>query len=489
MRKIGKIEVETMSEEHEVELVPDSHAASTAPTENTAATDAERSTEDAVPRTGQRSLLGWGRVAHVFARELCSENLEEISKQAVLSRGLGRSYGDASLPAPEFGPALSTRFADRILDFDSETGVLRAEAGLSLRDLLHSFLSSGFFVPVTPGTQFATLGGCVASDVHGKNHHRDGSFGEHLRSLKMRVADGRILVCSPDHEAELFYATLGGMGLTGHILEVELQMARVPSPWIWQKVKHFDNLESLFVALRSGSAKWPFSVAWIDGLTAPGREHGILMLGRWAEADEAPRKFPKPRKARTVPFDAPSWFLNGLTGRIHNRLHSWTHRNSVGIEHPETFFYPLDHVRDWNRLYGKRGFIQYQCILPHEEEGYAVLRFLDLLRKLGADPLLCVLKDFGAQGKGMLSFPKPGFTLCIDLPYRGDRTQNLVDQLNEFVLAEEGRIYLAKDLHTRAEHFFAMEPRFEAWNEVRRRWDPQASIRSALSVRLFGDDA
>lgn len=476
-----------MNEGHEVEQAHDRHAASVAPTDSESQVDVMQAAETTAHRVGQRSLTGWGCATHVFARELCSEKLEEISTQAVLSRGLGRSYGDASLPAPEFGPALSTRFADRILHFDAETGVLRAEAGLSLRDLFHNFLSRGFFTPVTPGTQFVTLGGCVASDVHGKNHHRDGSFGEHVRSLKMRVADGRILECSPTQEAELFYATLGGMGLTGHILEVELQMTRVPSPWVWQKRKHFENLESLLPALRSAGAKWPFSVAWIDCLTAPGHERGLLLLGRWAEADEAPRKLPKPRKALTVPLNAPSWFLNGFTGRLNNRLHAWTHRNSLGIEHPEVFFYPLDRILDWNRLYGKRGFIQYQCVLPHDNEGYTVLRFFDLLRKLGAQPLLCVLKDLGAQGKGMLSFPKPGFTLCIDLPCFGERTQRIVDQLNEFVIEEEGRIYLAKDLHTRPEHFFVMEPRFEAWNQVRKRWDPQAAIRSALSVRLFGD--
>lgn len=445
-------------------------------------------TEPTLPRVGQRVLTGWGRVARVTARELASQNLEEASAQAVLSRGLGRSYGDASLPAPDLGPALNTRFADRILYFDEESGLLRAEAGLSLRDLLRIFLLRGFFVPVTPGTQFVTLGGCVAADVHGKNHHRDGSFGAHLRALRIRVADGRVLECSASEESELFYATIGGLGLTGHILEVELQMVRVPSPWIWQKQKHFDNLSALLPALHSSGSRWPFSVAWVDCLTPPGRERGLLMLGRWADEDEAPRRAPKPRKALTVPMDAPSWFLNDLTGRINNRLHLLTHRNRVGIVHPETFFYPLDQLHDWNRLYGKRGFIQYQCVLPHENEGYAVLRFFDLLRRLDAHPLLCVLKDLGAEGEGMLSFPKPGFTVCIDLPYHARHTQNIVDCLNEFVIEEGGRIYLAKDAHTRPEHFQAMEPRFEAWNAVRKAWDPSAILRSSLSVRLFGDE-
>lgn len=483
MNKEGEVDPTHAADDSSVVLSADVSVA-----ETSAHAEFVAESESTLPRVGQRVLTGWGRVARVVARELASHNLEEASAQAVLSRGLGRSYGDASLPATDFGPALSTRFADRILYFDEESGLLRAEAGVSLRDLFHIFLSRGFFVPVSPGTQFATLGGCVAADVHGKNHHRDSSFGAHLRALKMRVADGRVLECSASQEAELFYATIGGLGLTGHILEVELQMARVSSPWIWQKQKHFDNLAALLPALHSSGSRWPFSVAWVDCLTQPGRERGILMLGRWADEDEAPRRAPKSRKALTVPRNAPSWFLNGFTGRINNRLHSLTHRNRVGITHPEAFFYPLDRLHDWNRLYGKRGLIQYQCVLSHENEGYAVLRFFDLLRSLDAQPLLCVVKDLGAEGEGMLSFPKPGFTVCIDLPYSAKHTQNIVDRLNEFVIEEGGRIYLAKDAHTRPEHFQAMEPRFEAWNAVRKHWDPSAVLRSSLSVRLFGDE-
>ncbi len=437
--------------------------------------------------SAQSLLTGWGRTCSVLSRELCTENLEAASAKVMLSRGLARSYGDASLPPSDSGPVLNTSFADRVLEFDPNTGRLRAEAGLSLSDLFHTFLPKGYFTPVTPGTQFVTLGGCVASDVHGKNHHRDGSFGEHVERLRLRVADGRIIECSPEQESELFYATIGGMGLTGHILEVELSLSEIPSPWIWQEVERFDSLASLLPSLKAASEDWPFSVAWLDCLGKPGNERGLLMLGRWATPEEAPKKLPKPRKAISIPFNAPTGLLNPWTARLNNSLHFHTHRDSAGIVHPEPFFYPLDRIHNWNRLYGRRGFIQYQCVLPHEGDGFSVLRFFDLVRDLGGHPYLCVLKDFGNEGGGMLSFPKPGFTICIDLPCRGERTQQLVDRLNEFVIEEEGRIYLSKDAHTSPEHFGRMEPRFAAWDSVRKDWDPETKIRSALSVRLFGD--
>ena len=211
-------------------------------------------------------LAGWGRFPVIDGLVLKSENLSAISETASLSRGLGRSYGDSSLPAgPDF-PVADTTAADRLLAFDPASGLLRAEAGVSLLDLNRVFLRRGWFVPVSPGTQFVTLGGMVASDVHGKNHHVDGCFGQHVRSVKLRVADGRIIECSDASDAELFRATIGGMGLTGHILEVEFQMRPIPSPWIWGENERIDNLDAMVAGLKAAAGDWPMTVGWVDCL-------------------------------------------------------------------------------------------------------------------------------------------------------------------------------------------------------------------------------
>jgi FAD/FMN-containing dehydrogenase len=425
----------------------------------------------------------------VPGHEILSEDLERITQGAVLSRGLGRSYGDSSLPPPGVTEVVGTLLADRILAFDPATGVLRAEAGFSLRELNRLLMPRGFFTPVSPGTKFVTLGGMVAADVHGKNHHRDGCFGIHVRSLKLRVADGRILECSREHEAELFRATLGGMGLTGHILEVELTLGRIPSPWIVCESERIDDIDAFIAGLKAAGPKWPFTMGWIDCLSggrATGR--GILMRGRWADPGEAPQRFPPPLLRLRVPFVFPEWALSRFSIRLFNELyyraHVWRQRRRV--MHPEPFFYPLDKLLEWNRIYGKRGFTQYQCVLPESAGLGAARRFLELLSAKGGASFLCVIKDCGAEGEGLLSFPKPGISIALDMPVRDD-TPAIVDALNERVIAEGGRIYLAKDTFTRADHFRAMEPRLAEFQRVRRLWDPLCRLKSAQSVRLLGD--
>jgi decaprenylphospho-beta-D-ribofuranose 2-oxidase len=433
-------------------------------------------------------LSGWGRYPIVDGHEALSEDLERITRGAVLTRGLGRSYGDASLPPPGQHRVAGSVLADRLLAFDPDTGIVRAEAGCPLWRLNRISLPRGFFTPVTPGTHYVTLGGMVAADVHGKSHHVDGCFGEHVTRLKMRVADGRILECSDDVERELFRATLGGMGLTGHILEVEFRLRRIPTPWIWQESEQTPNFEATLECLREGSKRWPMTVCWADFLTrGPQAGRGLVMLGRWAEPSEALPAAPRFRQAPSVPPVFPSWaqpwMLRAFNWLIYIKHGKRVHR---GIVHPETFFYPLDVVRNWNRLYGPRGFTQYQCVLPTAGDNSRHRRFLARLHELNAPVFLCVIKDCGREGKGMLSFPKAGVSYALDLPIAAN-TQALVDALNEFVITEGGRIYLAKDAFTRAEHFRAMEPRLDAWTQVRRRWDPHGTLRSAQSIRVFGD--
>jgi len=436
----------------------------------------------------RNTLSGWGRLA-VPGREVRSEDLASVTRDAVLTRGLGRSYGDSALPPPGCTEVVGSRLADRILSFDEVAGVIRAEAGLSLRALNRLLLPRCWFSAVTPGTQDVTLGGMVAADVHGKNHHRDGCFGAHVRSLLLRVADGRLVECSREAEPDLFHATVGGMGLTGHILEVEFSVVRIPTPWIWQETERIPDIDRFLVGLAEAARRFPFTVGWIDCISRGANlGRGILMCGRWAEPGEAPSRTPRPQGQIPFPIVAPGWLLNSVSMRAFNTLYYWKHLPRVrrGVAHPETFFYPLDAIGSWNRMYGPRGFTQYQCVLPAEGAADAPRRFLELLTAKGGASFLCVIKDCGAEGEGLLSFPRPGTSIALDIPVRDD-TQSLVDTLNEFVIGEGGRIYLAKDAFTRPEHFRAMEPRLDRFTAGRERWDPSRRLRSAQSVRLLGD--
>jgi decaprenylphospho-beta-D-ribofuranose 2-oxidase len=431
------------------------------------------------------TLAGWGLLG-VPGREVRSEDLAALTRDAVLTRGLGRSYGDASLPPPDRDWVAGSALADRVLGFDPGTGVLRAEAGLSLQALNRLFLPSGFYGPVTPGTQVITLGGMVAADVHGKNHHVAGCVGRHVRSLVLRVADGRIVRCSRDEEPELFRATIGGMGLTGHVLEVELGLEQIPSPWLRVESERIPDLERFVAALRDSARAWPHTMGWIDCLKrGRGMGRGVLYRGRWAEPGEAPGSLPVPPRRPSMPFLLPSWVVNPLSVGAFNALYYRVPRRASAILGPEPFFYPLDAIGSWNRLYGRRGFTQYQCVVPDPS---AASRFLELLTARGGASMLCVIKDCGEEGEGILSFPRPGISIALDIAVRDD-TRALVDALNELVIAEGGRVYLAKDRFTRAEHYRAMEPRLPRFEQVRAAWDPERRIRSALSVRLLGDPA
>lgn len=433
-------------------------------------------------------LEGWGRL-RVPGREVVSPDLEALTRNAVLCRGLGRSYGDASLPACADDKIASTRLADRILAFDPRTGMVRVEAGLSLLELNRLFLPRGWFPPVTPGTKYVTIAGMVASDVHGKNHHREGCFGEHVECLKMRLADDGIVECDRVRDPDLFHATIGGMGLLGHILEVEFVMHRIPTGWVWMESERVRGIDEFLAALSRAAAIWPMTMGWIDCLargSSLGR--GILMVGRWATAEEAHRAPPRPPSEHSLPFDVPSWAFNTFAARSFNSAYYWSHfdQRTERVVAPDPFFYPLDAILHWNRVYGARGFTQYQCVLPRAAGPSAVRELLERVARFGCASPLCVIKDCGPQGHGLLSFPMEGISVAIDMPVTPD-IQRVVDRLNEFVIAAGGRIYLAKDRFTRADHFRAMEPRLDGFLAIREKWDPQHRLRSAQSVRLFGD--
>jgi FAD/FMN-containing dehydrogenase len=441
--------------------------------------------------TSVDTISGWGRIG-APGRQVFSADLERDSAGAVLCRGLGRSYGDSALPPLSRPVVLTTTLADRILAFDPATGVLRAEAAVSIAQLNERLLPRGFFVPVTPGTQFVTLAGAVAADVHGKNHHVAGCFGEHVRGLRMRLAGGEVVHTSPAELPDLFWATVGGMGLTGHILEVEIALRRVRSPWILQRTERVDDIDAYVDALGRAARTSPYTVGWIDCLSrgaALGR--GILISGDFADpADVRGAPPPAPLPSFALPVELPGFVLSRPAVRAFNAALYWKHlpRTRTGITHWETFFYPLDCIRHWNRMYGRRGFTQYQCVLPEAAGPAAARRLLDVLTRRGGASFLCVIKDCGPEGRGLMSFPTKGISVALDIPVRDD-TQALVDTLNRRVIEEGGRIYLAKDSFTRPEHFRAMEPRLPRFLEARRRWDPDGRIKSAQSVRLFGDQA
>lgn len=416
-------------------------------------------------------------------------SLEEVTADAVLTRGFGRSYGDASLPPAGRGPVASSIRAERVLAFDEDTGVLRAEAGLSVGRLVDLFLPRGWFLPVTPGTRSVSMGGLVAADVHGKNHHVAGTIGAHVESLRMRLPDGRIEDVSETSSPELLRATIGGMGLTGHILDVTLRMERIPSPHVVEETTAYPDLESLVDGLVEAGRDWPFTVAWSDWLAPRGSVgRGVLACGRWADAAEGERdrSFELPRLS--VPFVMPQALLtNASVGAFNFAKYERARRSDRRrrVVSPGAFFYPLDALEDWNLLYGRRGMTQYQCVIPHDPTMRCVRRLVDVARSGGPGPFLVVVKDCGEEGKGMLSFPMPGLSFALDFPIH-DGTAALVARLNEVVLEAGGRIYLAKDALTTAGQFAAMEPRLPAFLEIRRRIDPEGRIDSALARRLFG---
>lgn len=435
-----------------------------------------------------RSVEAWGRLSHAPHRWLALDDRAQVAAAIAGAQGLvhgnGRSYGDVALN-PQ-GALWGARGLDRFIAFDAAQGVLDCEAGVTLQEVTEVALPRGWFLPVTPGTQFATVGGAVANDVHGKNHHRCGSFGEHVRGLRLQRTDGRQIDCGPTQQADWFRATVGGLGLTGVITQATLQLRRVPGPWIESDSQLFHSVAE-FVALSEASvAEWEYTVAWIDCLATRGdRLRGVLFRGNHVADD---RPLPR-RAARRFPFTSPLSLVNTASLRAFNALHWQRQRWAAGrrVRQPYTqFFYPLDGLLGWNRMYGPCGFYQYQCVLPPPGQEAATAELLGLIAKSGTGSFLGVLKTFGERpsrgSAGLLSFPMPGITLALDFPNQGPRTMRLFEQLNDVVRRAGGRLYPAKDACMPRELF---ERGYPALAEFRRFRDPGLS--SQMSRRLLGD--
>lgn len=407
-----------------------------------------------------REISGWGRwprrrcrVAAPASPEAAAALLAEAEGPAI-PRGLGRGYGDCAM-APAL--TLSSRRLDRMLAFDPTTGVLEAEAGVSLGAVIATFLPRGFFPAVTPGTKFVTLGGAIAADVHGKNHHGAGSFGDHVDWLDLTGPDGATRRCSRGENPDLFAATLGGMGLTGLVARAAIRLRPVETAWIRQRTLPAPDLDAAIAAFEA-NLDATYSVAWIDCLArGASRGRSLVQLGEHARAAElapdlaperraAPLEAPR-RPSRRAPFDAPGWALNPLSVRAFNGLY-WR----AGLRGPrerltdwDSYFYPLDSLLEWNRIYGRRGFAQYQSALPLAAAREALAEQLEAIAASGLGSFLAVLKRFGPGAPDRpLSFPIEGYTLALDFPLTSEAL-TLMDRLDEITLAAGGRIYLAKD--------------------------------------------
>lgn len=449
-----------------------------------------------LPPSRVEQLTGWGRTAPTRATVTTVRTADDVAAvvagsgpRGVLARGLARSYGDAAQNAG--GAVLDLTGLDRVLAADLVAGTLDVEAGASLDRLMQLFVPLGWFVPVTAGTRYVTVGGAIAADIHGKNHHRVGSFGAHVAWLDLLTADGQVRRVGPDADPDLFWATVGGMGLTGVIVRARVQMKAIETARVLVDTDRTPDLDALLELLTTTDHHYDYSVAWID-CVAKGRRMGrsVLTRGRFARRDELPRRAQAdPLRYRgdvrlSMPPVIPGGLLNTLTVSAFNEL--WYRkapkRRRDQLQTIPTFFHPLDGVGEWNRVYGPGGFVQYQFLVPFGQED-ALRTALERIAGSGAASFLAVLKRFGEGDPGFLSFPAPGWTLALDIPV-GRHLARLLDDLDELVAGAGGRIYLAKDARVRPEVFAGMYPELDRFRAVRARVDPDGVFTSDLARRL-----
>ncbi len=418
----------------------------------------------------------WGRyprVAHeaVFRVDWSQQVfplLQQAAPATLLPYGLGRSYGDLCLNAGR--SLVDCSHLNRFLAADFHEGWVRCEAGATMADILNVIVPKGWFLPVTPGTKFVTLGGAIANDVHGKNHHRAGTFGCHVRKLALCRSDAEVVICGPSENAGLFNATIGGLGLTGVILWAEIQLKAIQRIGIDLDVLPFTSLEKFLALTVESDQDYEYTVAWLDCLTA-GRQRGIFFRGNHSAAP-----FPKIRahKSPRVPFDFPEWTLNRFTMKALNAGYYWRnqHKKNSALVAYDPFFYPLDSIQQWNRVYGKQGFLQYQCVVP-EHSFAAFEQLLELVSQSGKGSFLAVLKRFGSRkSPGLLSFPRPGLTLALDFPMHGEATLRLLETMDDVILKGGGAIYPAKDARMSPAMF---EASFPEWRKLRPYMDKKLS--------------
>lgn len=435
----------------------------------------------------QVNLCGWGRLHYASTRasEISDADqartlLKQIKADRLIVYGCGRSYGDVALNTAGY-TIMTSRFS-RYSELDEQSGIMTCDPGVTFYDLLQQYLPRGFFVPVTPGTAHVTIGGAVANDVHGKNHDLVGSFGDHVLWLDLLLPNGEITRISRESSPGIFAATVGGLGLTGIILKIAFKMQRVPGNAVLVKEEKITDLAHFFQSFQRTRATATYSVGWIDAL-AKGKNLGRGIFETAELSDEILENSAK--KNYRIPFDFPNFTLNSTSIRMFNEFY-YRRIPSFGRERTillEKFLYPLDKILEWNRIYGKRGFYQFQCVIP-DANGYQGIReLLEAISNSGSGSFLAVLKTLGGEGAGFLSFPMQGYTLAMDFPNKKNTT-GLLSELENITLKYNGRVYLAKDASLSAAGFARMYPKLDQYLEVLKSIDPLEKMNSDLARRL-----
>jgi decaprenylphospho-beta-D-ribofuranose 2-oxidase len=444
----------------------------------------------------ETELSGWGNCPVERCRVVKPQSVAGMRsivsagpESTYIARGLGRSYGDPSLNRGQ-GVIVLTG-VNRFLAFDESTGQLECETGVTLAEILEHLLPRGWYVATTPGTKFITIGGAIAADVHGKNHHVDGSFGNAVLDFRLLTASGEEITCSREQNPEIFWATVGGMGLTGLITRARVQLRRVPSSFVAVDYRRTRDLDGSLECFEATNRDYRYSVAWIDCLSrGASMGRSVVMLGNDAPADDVRRQLrvepysvPRDRKS-AIPFHFPGFVLNSWSVKAFNALYYSRHPDSHKLVDYNSYFYPLDHIKHWNRLYGRRGFYQFQALLPPETSRSGLIALLERLARTGRASFLAVLKSSGPGNDGMLSYLYQGHTLALDIPNKGAETLGFLGELDRILLEHGGRLYLAKDAAMSAEAFAAMYPRLGEFRAVKARIDPTNRFVSSLARRL-----
>lgn len=439
----------------------------------------------------KEKLAGWGNfpvtASYNFYPSTEAEVAKTIKQGNLVPRGLGRSYGDQAIN--ENGRVAICTHLNHFLGWDEKEGILECEAGVSLEEIINVFGPKGWLPMICPGTKFVTIGGAISNDIHGKAHHVDGSFFNCVISFTIMLANGEVVAASRTEHADLFEASFGGLGLLGVILTAKIRLRKIETTYFKQKSIKVKNLEEMLKALEEYS-HFNYSVAWVDPL-AKGNKlgSGVLTVGNAAGLNDLPSSLRKEplklhKKSKlTVPFFLPGFLLNSLTVRMLNRVIAFVQNSPKEFIHYEKFFFPLDMINNWNKGYGKRGFIQYQFVIPPGQEGADnVRRIIGMIASSGCTPFLNVFKKMG-HGQGILSFPFEGYTLAIDFPV----TKNLrafTKKMDAEVLKAGGRIYLGKDSMLDKEMFQAMYPQYSQWLAIKRKYDPENVFTSDIGRRL-----
>ena len=446
-----------------------------------------------------KNYQSWGRfpkidndkqdVYHVYPDSFSFPDFESDAENppSFLAYAQGRSYGDVC--QNQDGILLDTQHLDHFIQYDRENGILRCEAGVTFENILQLIVPHGWFLPVTPGTKYISVGGAIANDVHGKNHHKAGTFGKYVLQFELLRSNGERLICSPDENTDYFNATIGGLGLTGLINWVEFSLKKIPGHKIEQETIRFNNLKEFYTLSDESDKDWEYTVAWIDCL-ASGDElgRGLFMRGNHCAATSKSRKKYKSKTSRlSVPFDAPGFLLNKYTVTAFNQLYFKRPVKQIQQVDFDPFFYPLDSISNWNRLYGRKGFMQYQCVIPKEHREAAMQEMLTVIAESGQASFLSVLKEFGdIKSPGLLSFPRAGITLALDFPNRGKKTLTLLESLDVITLKYSGAVYPAKDARMSPATF---EKYYPNWKEFEAFIDPHFSSGFKQRVKPSPDNS